>query len=85
MTHVMMRPLAYFLEEKGMSIAQLAKASGLEVQRVKAIAEGNYTASPSDRQRLVEALEVLIEDIAWGHTVPVEHLRGNGPQCGRST
>jgi hypothetical protein len=52
---------------------------------VKAIAEGNYTASPSDRRRLAEALAVLIEEIAWGHTVPVEHLRGNGPQCGRST
>jgi len=80
-----MKPMAHYLEEKGMSIAQLAEASGLEVQRVKSIAEGNYTASPSDRQRLAEGLDVLIEDIAWGHTVPVEHLRGNGPQCGRST
>jgi len=80
-----MKPIVHFLEEKGMSIAQLAKASGLEVQRVKAISEGNYTASPSDRQRLADALEITIEDIAWGHTVPVEHLRGNGPQCGRST
>jgi ribosome-binding protein aMBF1 (putative translation factor) len=80
-----MKPMVYFLEEKGMSIVQLAAASGLEVQRVKAIAEGNYTASPSDRRRLAEALAVLIEEIAWGHTVPVEHLRGNGPQCGRST
>ena len=82
---LIMKPMAHFLEEKGMSIAQLASASSLEVQRVKAIAEGNYTASPSDRSRLAEALDVSIEDIAWGHTVPVEHLRGNGPQCGRST
>ena len=80
-----MKPMVHFLEEKRMSIAQLAAASGLEVQRVKAIAEGNYTASPSDRRRLAEALAVLIEEIAWGHAVPVEHLRGNGPQCGRST
>jgi transcriptional regulator with XRE-family HTH domain len=80
-----MKPMVHFLEEKGMSISQLAAVSGLEVQRVKAIAEGNYTASPSDRRRLAEALDVLIEDIAWGHVVPVEHLRGNGPQCGRST
>jgi transcriptional regulator with XRE-family HTH domain len=84
MAHVM-KPMMHFLEEKGMSIPQLAVASGLEVQRVKAIAEGNYTASPADRRRLAESLDVLIEDIAWGHTVPVEHLRGNGPQCGRST
>jgi transcriptional regulator with XRE-family HTH domain len=84
MSHAM-KTVVHFLEEKEMSIPQLAKVSGLEVQRVKAIAEGNYTASPSDRQRLADALEVLVEDIAWGHTVPVEHLRGNGPQCGRST
>lgn len=84
MAHVM-KPIVHFLEEKGMSIAQLATASGLEVQRVKAIAEGNYTASPSDRRRLADVLGVSIEDVAWGHTVPVEHLRGNGPQCGRST
>ena len=80
-----MKPMAHFLEEKGMSISNLATASGLEAQRVKAIAEGNYTASPSDRRRLADALEVSIDDIAWGHAVPVEHLRGNGPQCGRST
>lgn len=80
-----MKPMEQYLEEKGMSIPQLASASGLEVQLVKAIAKGNYTASPSDRRRLAEALEVSIDDIAWGHVVPVEHLRGNGPQCGRST
>jgi hypothetical protein len=80
-----MKPMVHFLEEKAMSIAQLAAASRLELQRVKAIAEGNYTASPSDRQRIAEALEVSVDDVAWGHAVPVEHLRGNGPQCGRST
>ena len=68
-----------------MTAAELAAASGLEVQLVKAIAKGNYTASPSDRSRLAHALGVSIDDIAWGHVVPVEHLRGNGPQCGRST
>ena len=84
MAHVM-KPMEHYLEEKGMSISQLADASGLEVPLVKAIAKGNYTASPSDRRRLSEALGVSIDDIAWGHVVPVEHLRGNGPQCGRST
>jgi hypothetical protein len=80
-----MKPMVYFLEEKGMSIVQLAAASGLEVQRVKAIAEGNYTASPSDRRRLAEATGCFDRGDCLGHTVPVEHLRGNGPQCGRST
>jgi len=80
-----MKPLELHLEEKNMSVSELATASGLELQRVKAIAKGNYTASPTDRNRLAEALGVSISEIAWGHVVPVEHLRGNGPQCGRST
>jgi hypothetical protein len=52
---------------------------------VKAIVSGNYTPSPAQRQRLAAALGVSTDDISWGHAVPVEHLRGNGPQCGRST
>ena len=80
-----MKPMELYMEEKGMTSAELASASGLEVQLVKAIAKGNYTASPTDRKRLSEALGLSVEDIAWGHVVPVEHLRGNGPQCGRST
>jgi len=84
MAHVM-KPMELYLEEKGMTPAELAAASGMEVQLVKAIAKGNYTASPNDRRRLAEALGVTTDDIAWGHVVPVEHLRGNGPQSGRST
>lgn len=68
-----------------MNVDQLAAASGLDSPRVKAIVSGNYTPSPSDRQRLATALGVSIGEIAWGHSVPVEHLRGNGPQSGRST
>ena len=68
-----------------MTVEQLVVASALEAPRVKAIVAGNYTPSPSDRQRLAAALGVSVDDIAWGHTVPVEHLRGNGPQTGRAT
>ena len=73
------------MEESGMSIEQLIEASGLEAKLVKSIVTGNYTPSPSQRQRLATALGVPIDDIAWGHTVAVQYLRGNGPQSGRST
>ena len=73
------------MEESGMSIEQLIEASGLEAKLVKSIVTGNYTPSPSQRQRLAAALGVPIDDIAWGHTVAVQYLRGNGPQSGRST
>jgi len=73
------------MEEAGISIGQLVIASGLDVKLVKAIVSGNYTPSPLHRQRLATALGVSTDDISWGHAVTVEHLRGNGPQCGRST
>jgi len=73
------------MEETGMGVDALAAAAGLDKKLVRAVAAGNYIASPSQRQRLAAALGVSPEDITWDHAVPVEHLRGNGPQCGRST
>jgi len=80
-----MKPLASYMEDAGMSVDQLVAAAGLDPKLVKAIVSGNYTPSPSERRRLAAAIGVSIDDIAWGHAVPVQHLRGNGPQSGRST
>ena len=80
-----MKPVAYYMEEAGISLEQLVKASGLDARVVKAIVSGNYTPSPVQRQRMAAALGVAVGDISWDHAVPVQHLRGNGPQCGRST
>jgi ribosome-binding protein aMBF1 (putative translation factor) len=80
-----MKPIAHYMEEAGISIGQLVTATGLDTKLVKAIVSGNYTPSPMQRQRLADALGVSLNDISWGHAVPVEHLRGNGPQSGRST
>ena len=79
-----MKPIARHMEEKGITVEQVVEASGLEATLVKAIAAGNYTPSPSERQRLAAALGVSVEDIAWGHAVPVDHLWGHGPQFGRT-
>jgi ribosome-binding protein aMBF1 (putative translation factor) len=79
-----MKPLARYLEDAGMSVDQLAASTGLEPKLVQAIASGNYTPSPNERQRLAAALGVSIEDVAWGHAVPVEHMWGHGPQFGRT-
>jgi transcriptional regulator with XRE-family HTH domain len=79
-----MKPLARLMEETGTSLEKLVEASGLEAKLVKAIATGNYTPSPTERQRLAAALNVTVDDIAWGHAVPVDHLWGHGPQFGRT-
>jgi transcriptional regulator with XRE-family HTH domain len=72
------------MEESGTTLEQLVETSGLEAKLVKAIAAGNYTPSPTERQRLASALGVSVDDIAWGHAVPVDHLWGHGPQFGRT-
>jgi hypothetical protein len=79
-----MKPLGRRLEEAGMSVDQLVVATKLEAKLVKAIASGNYTASPSERQRIAAALNLTVDDISWGHAVPVDHLWGHGPQFGRT-
>ena len=81
----LMKPLARYMEEVGMNLAQLVAAAGLEAKLVKAIVNGNYTPSPSQRQSLARALGVSVDDISWGHAVPVQFLRGNGRQTGRPT
>jgi ribosome-binding protein aMBF1 (putative translation factor) len=80
-----MKPIAHYLEEKRMTVAELAAAAALDAKLVQSIASGNYTPSPSQRQRLAAAVGVAIDEISWDHAVPVQHLRGNGPQSGRST
>ena len=80
-----MKPLAQHLEEMGVTIEQLIASAKLDAKLVKLIVSGNYTPSPFERKRLAEALGISIEDVSWGHAVPVQHLRGNGPQTGRAT
>ena len=80
-----MKPIARYIEEGRTSIDQLVTASGLDAKLVKAIVSGNFTASPAQRQRLAAAAGLSVDEVSWGHAVPVEHLRGNGPQCGRPT
>ena len=80
-----MKPLARCMEETGTTLDQLIAAAGLDRKLVKAIVNGNYTPSPVERQRLAAALGISVDEISWGHAVPVQHLRGNGPQTGRAT
>jgi transcriptional regulator with XRE-family HTH domain len=80
-----MKPVAFYLDQKGMTVAQLIAASGLDRKTVEAIVRGNFTPSPAQRQRLAAALGVAADAISWEHAVPVQHLRGNGPQAGRSS
>jgi lambda repressor-like predicted transcriptional regulator len=78
------KPLTRCMEESGIGLDRLVAESGLEPRRVRAIVAGNYTPSPSERRLLAAALGFAVDEIAWGHAVPVEHMYGHGPQFGRS-
>ncbi len=78
------KSLAAWLADRGLSLAQLIDATGMDRRIVEAIAHGRYTPSPQQRQRLAAALGLTPDDIQWGHTTAVDHIYGHGPQFGRS-
>jgi ribosome-binding protein aMBF1 (putative translation factor) len=79
-----MKTIGQWMDERGLSLVELVKASALDERIVEAIAQGRYTPSPEQRRRLAAALAIDPEEIAWGHTAAVEHMYGHGPQFGRS-
>ena len=81
----MPRALAEIMTGLEIGVDELMRRSGLDSRTVQAIVRGQYTPSPAQRDRIAEALGVPRDEISWGHTIPVQHLRGNGPQFGRST
>ena len=78
------RAVADWMAERGISLAELVEASGLDRRVVEAIAGARYTPSPQQRQAIARALGVSPEQVAWGHQNEVSHVYGHGPQFGRS-
>jgi len=73
------KSVAELLEEHRLTIAQLTEKSGLEEGVVIAIATGCWTPSPAQRKAIVDVFGVDIDEIAWGHKTPVQHIWGQGP------
>src|SRR5262245_24253107 len=78
------KSIGEWMSERGLSAAQLLEAAALDRKVLEAIVNGRYTPSSQQRQRLAAALGVEVGRILWGHTTPVEHVYGHGPQFGRS-
>jgi len=73
-----------WMSDRGLSVAEIVAESMLEQRVVEAILQGRFTPSPQQRAQLAAALGVRLDQIAWGHVVPVEHMYGHGTQFGRS-
>jgi hypothetical protein len=78
------KTVADWMAHRGVALAELIQASGLDDRVVKAIVECRYTPSPEQRRRLAAALNVEPEQVAWGHQAQISHVYGHGPQFGRS-
>jgi ribosome-binding protein aMBF1 (putative translation factor) len=78
------RPILEWAQQQDIDAVQLAAVARMDPKVVAAVVAGQYTPSPQQRERLAAALGVAASDILWGHTVPVDHMYGHGPQFGRS-
>ena len=78
------KSLSEWMADHDIGMEKLLEAAGLDRKVLAAIVNGRYTPSPQQRQRVAAALGIRPEQIAWGHTAPVEHIYGHGPQFGRS-
>jgi hypothetical protein len=70
-----MPTLDYLLEQQQKSIAEIAASSGLDAKRVEAIVDGRWTPSPEERQAIAAALEVPVDQIAFGHNMNARNIR----------
>jgi transcriptional regulator with XRE-family HTH domain len=75
----MARSVADYCREQSISVAELAQRSGLDDSRSLAIALGRWTPSPIERQKIAAVFGVTVDEIAWGHQTPIQHLYGHGP------
>jgi len=75
----MARSVAELCRERQITLDALVARSELEQDRVMAIVAGRWTPSPIERQKIAAVFGVAVDEIAWGHKTPIQHLYGHGP------
>jgi len=70
-----MKTVEYLLDELDIDLENLAKRAGMELNRTQAIADGRWTPSPQEREKLARALGMAVADISWGHTMNPRNVR----------
>ena len=71
--------VAELCQRQNVTLEVFSERTGLDLARLQAIYLGRWTPSPAERQQIAAALGVTIDDIAWGHKTPIQHLYGHGP------
>jgi hypothetical protein len=75
----MPQTVADLCRDQQLDVHQLSERSGLEEGRTLAIVLGRWTPSPMERQKIAAVFGVAVDQIAWGHKTPIQHLYGHGP------
>jgi len=70
-----MHTVEHLLEDRGLAIDDLAARAGMDVERALAIADGRWTPSPQERERIAAGLGVAVDQISWGHTMNPRNVR----------
>ncbi len=70
-----MKTVDHLLEESGLSVEEIAERAALSFERVAAIAEGRWTPSPDDRDRIAAAFGVPVCEVSWGHSMNPRNIR----------
>ena len=73
------KSVAELLVQHNLSWQVLAERSGLDEQRITAIVLGRWTPSPQDRDAIAKVFGLTRDQIARGHTTPIQHIYGQGP------
>jgi transcriptional regulator with XRE-family HTH domain len=70
-----MKTVERLFEETNLSVEEVAERAGLDFERVAAIAEGRWTPSPEERDRVAVAFGVPVGEISWGHSMNPRNIR----------
>ena len=70
-----MKTVDLLLEEQNLTIDELGVRCGLDAERVRAIVDGRWLASPGERAAIAAALETPVDQISWGHTMNPRNVR----------
>jgi transcriptional regulator with XRE-family HTH domain len=80
----MTRTVKQWMEERRLTAEKLGELAKVDINVIRHLVAGQWTTSPEQRDRIAQALGVSVSEIRWGHSNPVDHMYGHGPQFGRS-
>jgi hypothetical protein len=70
-----MKTIDHLLDESGLTLEAFATKAELALDRAAAIADGRWTPSPAERERIAAAFSTPVESISWGHTMNPRNVR----------